>query len=158
MTGLLREEWKFSVLIVTDAMSMAGIAARYTSAEAAVKAIKAGADMIEKSPDIDAAIAGIKVALEKSEITEARINSSVERVLRAKAALGLPAKRVVDLAEVDRVISDPRFNEIAQRIADHSMTLVRDEQKLLPIDPKGRLLNITSTDEEDRADVKDFVD
>src|SRR5262245_7049731 len=158
MTGLLREELKFSGVIVTDALSMAGVAARYSPAEAAVKAVKAGADVIVKSPDIDSAIAGIRKGVAKGEITEARINDSVERVLRAKAALGLPAKRVVDLAEVDRVISDPRFNEIAQQIADHSMTLVRDEQKLLPIDPKGRLLNITFTDEEDRADVKDFVD
>src|SRR5262249_44454498 len=161
MTGLLRDELKFSGLIVTDAMSMAGIAARYTPAEAAVKAIKAGADMIEKSPDIDAAIAGIKGAVEKGEITEARINSSVERALRAKAALGLPVKRVVDLDQVDRVVSNPRFNETAQRIADQSITLVRDDQKLLPIDPKGpkgRLLNITFTDEEDRVIVNVFVD
>src|SRR5262249_54626582 len=101
MAGLLRRELMFGGVIVTDAMSMAGVAARYTPAEAAVKAIKAGADVIEKSPDIDAAIAGIKEGLAKGEITEARINASVERVLRAKAALGLPVKRVVDLAEVD---------------------------------------------------------
>ncbi|MGH9939076.1 MAG: hypothetical protein ACREAM_22785, partial [Blastocatellia bacterium] len=54
--------------------------------------------------------------------------------------------------------SNPRFNEIAQQIADRSITLVRDEQKRLPIDPKGRLLNITFTDEEDRAITKVFVD
>ncbi|MGH9935349.1 MAG: glycoside hydrolase family 3 protein, partial [Blastocatellia bacterium] len=158
MTGLLREELKFNGVIVTDAMSMAGVAARYTPAEAAVKAVRAGADVIEKSPDIDAAIAGIKEALAKGEITEARINASVERVLRAKAALGLHIKRQVDLGEVDRVVSNPRFNEIAQRIADHSITLARDERKLLPLDPKARLLNITFTDEEDRAITKVFVD
>jgi beta-N-acetylhexosaminidase len=139
-------------------MSMAGIAARYAPAQAAVNAIKAGADVIEKSPDIDAAIAGIKWAVATGEITEARINASVERVLRAKAALGLSVKRAVSLDDVDRVISNPGFNEIAQRIADHSITLVRDEQRRLPLDPKGRLLNITFTDEEDRAVVKVFVD
>ncbi len=158
MSGLLREELKFNGLIVTDAMSMAGVAARYTPAEAAVKAIKAGADMIEKSPDIDAAVAGIKQAVAKGEITEARINASVERILRAKAALGLRAKRAVDLNEVDRVVSSPKFDEIAQQIADRSITLARDERKLLPLDPKGRLLNITFTDEEDRAITKTFVD
>jgi beta-N-acetylhexosaminidase len=161
LTGILREELKFNGLIVTDAMSMAGVAARYTPAESAVKAIKAGADVILKSPDIDAAIAGIKEAVAKGEITEARINASVERVLRAKTALGLRAKRTVDLDEVDRVVSDPKFNEIAQQIADHSITLVRDEQKLLPLkfeSGKGRLLNVTFTDEDDRAITKPFVD
>ncbi len=161
LTGILREELKFNGLIVTDAMSMAGVAARYTPAESAVKAIKAGADMILKSPDIDAAIAGIKEAVAKGEITKTRINASVERVLRAKAALGLRTKRVVDLNEVDRAVSDPRFNEIAQQIADHSITLARDEQKLLPLkfeNGKGRLLNVTFTDEDDRAITRPFVD
>ncbi|MGH9769132.1 MAG: glycoside hydrolase family 3 protein [Blastocatellia bacterium] len=158
MTGLLREELKFNGVIVTDAMSMAGVAARYTPAEAAVRSLKAGADVIEKSPDIDAAIAGLKEAVAKGEITEARINASVERVLRAKAALGLHIKRAVDLDEVDRVVSNPRFDEIAQQIADHSITLVRDEHRLLPLDPKGRLLNVTFIDEEDRSITKVFVD
>ncbi|MBO0857932.1 MAG: hypothetical protein J2P21_05650 [Chloracidobacterium sp.] len=158
MTGLLREELKFNGLIITDALSMAGIAARYTPDEAAVNAIKAGADVIEKSPDIDAAIAGIKGAVARGEITEARIDASVERVLRAKAALGLNVNRMADLREVDRVVSNPRFNEIAQQIADRSITLVRDEQKRLPLDPKARLLNITFTDENDPSITKIFVD
>jgi beta-N-acetylhexosaminidase len=158
ITGLLREELRFNGLIVTDALSMAGIAARYTPAEAAVKAIKAGADVIEKSPDIDAAIAGIRGAVFRGEITEARIDASVERVLRAKAALGLNANRVVDLREVDRVMSNPRFNEISQQIADRSITLVRDEPRRLPLNPKGRLINITFTDEDDPAITKVFVD
>jgi beta-N-acetylhexosaminidase len=158
MTGLLREEMKFDGLIVTDALSMAGIAARYTPAQAAVRSLKAGADVITKSPDIDAAIAGIKEAVAKGEITEARIDASVERILRAKAALGLNVNRAVDLREVDRVMSNPRFNEIAQQIADRSITLVRDEQRRLPLDPNGRLLNITFTDEDDPAITKVFVD
>jgi beta-N-acetylhexosaminidase len=169
LTGLLREELKFNGVIVTDAMSMAGISARYTPAEAAVKAIKAGADVIEKSPDLDASIAGVKEAVAKGEISEARIDASVGRVLRAKAALGLPARRTVDFDEVDRVVSDPKFNETAQRIADHSITLARDEQKLLPLNfekggataaagRSGRVFNLTFTDEEDRAGVKTFVE
>jgi beta-N-acetylhexosaminidase len=161
LTGLLREEMKFEGLIVTDAMSMAGVAARYTPAESAVLAIKAGADIIEKSPDIDAAIAGIKEAVAKGEITEARIGASVERILHAKAALGLNARRTIDLDAVDRVVNDPKLTEIAAGIAEHSITLVRDEKKLLPLTfekGKGRLLNITFTDEEDRAITKPFVD
>ena len=158
MTGLLRQELKYDGLIVTDALSMAGVAARYTPAQAAVRSVRAGADVITKSPDIDAAIAGIRDAVAKGEITEARINASVERVLRAKAALGLSVKRAVDLREVDSVMSNPRFNEIAQQIADRSITLVRDEPGRLPLDPKARLLNVTFTDEEDRAITKVFVD
>ena len=158
ITGLLRQELKFDGLIVTDALSMAGVAARYTPAQSAVRSLRAGADVITKSPDIDAAIAGIKDAVAKGEITEARINASVERILRAKAALGLSVKRAVELREVDSVMSNPSFNETAQQIADRSITLVRDEPGRLPLDPKARLLNITFTDEEDREITKVFVD
>jgi beta-N-acetylhexosaminidase len=161
LTGMLREEMHFDGLIVTDAMSMAGVAARYDAAASAVQAVKAGADMILKSPDIDAAIRAIKQAVERGEIRPERINASVERILRAKAALGLSERRTVDLHEVDRVVSDPQFNLAAQEIADRSLTLVRDEKKLLPLrinqtgaetEARGaRLLNITFTDEDDRA-------
>lgn len=176
LTRLLREELRFNGVIVTDAMNMAGIAARYTPAEAAVKAIKAGADVIEKSPDIDAALAGLKQAVAKGEISETRINASVERVLRAKAALGLHVKRTVDLNEVDRVVSHPQFNQLAQQIAERSITLARDEQKILPLsfeknvqprapagagqetERKGRIFNLTFTDEEDRLITRTFVE
>lgn len=138
LTGILRNELKFGGLIVTDAMNMAGISARYEAATAALEAIKAGVDVIEKCPDIDAAIIGIKEAVTKKEITEDRINASVERILRAKAALGLIEERMVDLDKVDQVVSSPGCQILAQEIADHSITLVRDEKKLLPLKPSRR--------------------
>src|SRR5262249_35272874 len=134
LTGILREELKFNGIVVTDAMNMAALAARYTPAESAIRAIKAGADMIIKAPDLDVAIAGVEQAVATGEISEARLNASVERILRAKAALGLNARRTVDLNEVDRLVASAEFNNIAQQIADHSITPVRDEQKVLPLD------------------------
>lgn len=159
LTGLLREELKFNGVIITDAMNMAGISARYTSAEAAIKAIKAGADMIEKSPDIDSAIAGVKDAVAKGEITEMRINTSVERILRAKVSLGLNRQRLVDFNDVDRVVNDPKFLAVADQIAEHSITLARDEQKLLPLkSANSKIFNLTFTDEEERAITWPFIE
>ncbi len=158
LTGLLREELKFNGVIVTDAMNMAGISARYTASEAAIKTIKAGADMIEKSPDIDAAIAGIKEAVAKGDITEARINASVERILRAKVALGLNRQKLIDLNEVDRVVNDPKLLAIGDQIAEHAITLARDEQKLLPLRATAKIFNLTFTDEEDRSITRPFVE
>ncbi|MDX2030926.1 MAG: glycoside hydrolase family 3 N-terminal domain-containing protein [Blastocatellia bacterium] len=160
LTGILREELKFNGVVVTDAMVMAGVAARYTPAEAALQAIRAGADMVEKSPDIDAAIAGVKAAVAKGELPIARIDASVERILRAKALLGLPTKRTIDLNEVDRVVSNPAFLDTARQIAENAITLARDERKVLPLKAASapRLLNLTFTDEDDRAVTKPFVD
>jgi len=156
VTGVLRDELKFKGLVVTDAMEMAGVAARYDAATSAVQAVKAGADMILKPPDIDAAIRAIKQAVDRGDISEARINASVERILRAKAALGLNERRTVDLNEVDRLVSDPQFNAVAQEIANRSITLVRDERKSVPLG-KTQLLAITFTDDENRAVTQPFI-
>jgi len=157
LTGLLREELSFKGLIVTDALEMAGIAARYDPATSAVQAIRAGADMILKSPDTGASIHGIKQAVARGEISESRIDASVERILRAKAALGLFEKRSVDLNGVDSVVSDPEFVSIAQDIADRSITLVRDEQHSVPIGAR-KALTITFTDTENRILTRPFID
>ena len=157
LTGILRNELKFGGLVVTDAMNMAGISARYDAAAAALEAIKAGVDVIEKCPDIDAAIKGIKDAVAKKEITEDRINASVERILRAKAALGLIEERTVDLDKVDQIVSSPGCQIMAQDIADHSITLVRDEKKLLPLKSTGRILNVTFADDDGVFSSQTFV-
>lgn len=157
LTGILRDELKFGGLVVTDAMNMAGIAARYEAATAALEAIKAGVDVIEKCTDIDAAIKGIKEAVARKEITEERINASVERILRAKAALRLNEERTVDLDKVDQIVSSPGCQILAQEIADHSLTLVRDEKKLLPLKASARLLNITFADDDGVFTANTFV-
>jgi beta-N-acetylhexosaminidase len=162
LTGLLREELRFEGLVVTDAMNMAGIAARYTPGEAAVKAVLAGADVVIKPSDLDAAITGLREAVARGEISRARLDRSVERILRAKARLGLHRQRQIAVAEVDRVVNAPRFLETAQAIADRSLTLVRDERNDLETfrqriaswragGPPPKLFHLTYTDEEDRT-------
>lgn len=157
LTGILRDELKFGGLVVTDAMNMAGISARYDAATAALEAIKAGVDVIEKCPDIDAAIKGVKDAVARKEITEARIDASVTRILRAKAALGLHNERTVELDKVDQLVSSPGCQVVAQDIADHSITLVRDEKKLLPLKANARVLAITFADDDGVFNSQTFV-
>jgi beta-N-acetylhexosaminidase len=162
LTGLLREDLMFKGLIVTDAMDMAGVVVRYDAGASAVEAIKAGADMIleccgSTSPEADDAIRGIKQAVARGEISEARISASVERILRAKAALGLFENRTVDLNDVDRVVSDAKFNATAQEVGDRSITLVKDEYGYVPIGAR-KLLNISFTDDENRDFTRPFVE
>ena len=88
LTGVLRTEMKFGGVIFTDAMNMQGVAAHYPEGEAAVRAIKAGADIVLYPPSVEKAFTAIKRAVETNEITVARIDQSVRRVLAAKARLG----------------------------------------------------------------------
>ncbi len=157
LTGLLRDELTFKGLVVTDAMEMAGITAPYDPGTAAVLAVKAGPHLILKTPDLDTAAHAIKEAVDRGEIRESRLNASVERILRAKAALGLNERRTVDLDNVDRIVSDPQFNAVAQEIANRSITLVHDEKKSVPLG-KQSVLNITFTDDDDRTIARPFID
>lgn len=153
MTGLLREELRFKGIIVTDAMSMAGIASRYDAGTAAVLAVKAGVDVVVKSPDIDAAVSALKAAVEKREITMERVDQSVKRVLEAKVRLSLNQKRTIPLDLVDEHVSNNDARIVAQEIADKSITLLRDDARLLPLSEGAlsRILHLTITDEDDRA-------
>lgn len=87
LTVLLREQLGYDGIIITDAMGMGAIANAYTSAEAAVMAIRAGVDIILLPADFRAAYDGVLKAVEQGEITEDRINESVLRIVRLKLGL-----------------------------------------------------------------------
>lgn len=84
ITDLLREQMGYDGIVITDAMNMGAIAEEYSSAEAAVKALQAGADIILMPEDFDAAYQGILDAVKDGTLTEDRINESLIRVLKIK--------------------------------------------------------------------------
>jgi beta-N-acetylhexosaminidase len=138
ITGVLREELGFHGLVVTDAMEMQGLLAMFDSAEASVRAIEAGADVLLMPKRPEEAIRGVVAAVEKGRISRKRLDDSVNRVLAAKARLGLRAKKLVDLEAIADVVDSPEAAERAQEVADHAVTLVKDSKDSLPIrHPEG---------------------
>ena len=87
ITGLLREDLGYDGLIVTDALAMGAIANQYSSAEAAVRAITAGADLLLMPLDFGAAYQGMLDALANGTISQERLNESVLRIITAKLSL-----------------------------------------------------------------------
>jgi beta-N-acetylhexosaminidase len=133
LTGVLRGEMGFKGVIFTDAMNMRGIAAHYPEGEAAVRAIKAGADVILYPPNVEKAFTALRQAVESGDISEARIAESVRRILTAKATLGLDKGRIADINKLDRVLGSLEHQRTARRIIESAITLVRDERKVLPL-------------------------
>lgn len=88
-TELLREELGFEGVIITDSFQMNTITSPYSSAEAAVMAIEAGADIILMPDNFADALHGVLEAVEEGRLTEERIDESVERILNEKQKLGL---------------------------------------------------------------------
>lgn len=81
---VLRGELGFDGIVITDSMDMAAITDYYTSDEAAVKALQAGADMILMPEDFEVAYEGVLAALNDGTLTEERIDESLRRIYRVK--------------------------------------------------------------------------
>ncbi len=86
ITDILREELGFQGIIITDALDMSAITEYYTSEEASVMAIEAGADMLLMPDDFNAAYEAVLAAVEDGTISEERIDESLERIFRLKCA------------------------------------------------------------------------
>lgn len=87
--GLLRQRLGFDGVVISDALNMGGITSWGTSRQIAVRAIGAGVDLLLMPPQPVEALRGVLEAVQDGRLTEARINLSVERILRLKQTLGL---------------------------------------------------------------------
>ncbi len=153
MNGILRRDLGFDGLIVTDAMSMSGLTLYFTQEEASVRALEAGADLLLKPADPDAAFRGVREAVMKGRLKEQRIDESARRVLAAKYDLGLVSQRITPLDVIDRKVGGKESLELAREIAEHALTLVRDDDKLVPLNslkPEARIFNLAITNGDDR--------
>jgi beta-N-acetylhexosaminidase len=138
VAGLLRRDLGFQGLIYTDSMGMQGVTKLYGPGDAAVRAFLAGNDVILHSPDDGAAFAALRDAAKSGQISEARLNASVERILRAKAAAGLHKTRSVNLEAVSNIIGTRANAAIADEVSARSITLLKDARNQVPLRlPRG---------------------
>ncbi len=153
MGNILRNDLKFPGLIVTDALSMSGLTIYFTPEEAAVRALEAGADMLLKPADVDAAFRGVREAVKSGRITEARVEESVRKILAAKYDLGLAEQRLTPVDQIDRLVGSKDVLKLAAEISEHAVTLVRDDDKLVPLKdlkPETKIFNLAVTNGDDR--------
>lgn len=133
LTDLLRNQLGFQGLVITDALDMGGIAKGYSTGDAAVRALAAGADALLMPPDPDVALRAVVAAVEDGRLSRKRIQASVAKLLAAKERLGLDRKRLVDLESIADVLDSPEDQERAQEISDRAVTLVRNTGALVPL-------------------------
>ncbi|HEX9919305.1 MAG TPA: glycoside hydrolase family 3 N-terminal domain-containing protein, partial [Pyrinomonadaceae bacterium] len=151
--GTLRRDLGFDGLVVTDAMDMSGLTIYFTPGEAAVRAVVAGADMLLKPPDVDAAIRALREAVASGRLTEKRIEESARRLLAAKYDLGLVRQRIAPLENIDRIVSSDAALKLSDEIAERAITLVRDDARLLPagnLPPAEGIFILGITNEDNR--------
>ncbi|ABN51560.1 MAG TPA: glycoside hydrolase family 3 protein [Hungateiclostridium thermocellum] len=115
LSGLLRNELKHEKLIITDAMEMKAISNYWSSSKAAVMAFKAGADIILMPESFEEAYNGILKAVKDGEITEERLNQSLQRILALKFERNILANKESSV-DPEKVLGRQEHTDIVVKI------------------------------------------
>jgi len=139
LTGILRGELGYDGVVVTDSLGMEGVRTKYGDDRVPVLALKAGVDQLLNPPSLDVAWHAVLKAVQDGELTEARLDESILRILRLKAGLGLLDRPpYVTGAGVDRTVGTKAHLAAADRIAERTTTLLVNEDHILPLDRRDR--------------------
>lgn len=150
ITGLLRGELGYDGVVVTDALNMEGVRQGFGPARVPVLALLAGVDqlLVPKDGDMDVMYQAVLQAVRDGEISEERLDQSVERILRLKWDRGITGDEQVDVDRVDRTVGVRAHQAAAQRITDPTVTVLRntgaDGAAILPVAPTGRVNVVTA--------------
>lgn len=138
LSDILIDSLHFKGLVVTDGLDMRGITSKYSPGRAVVKALLAGADIMLMSPDTFTAINEVEAAVKNGEITEERINKSFRKILEWKQSFGLFDKdNQVDINSLDRIVNTKANNAVATNIAHESVTILKNDKNIVPINPNN---------------------
>ena len=115
-------------------------------ADVTQRAVIAGNDVLLMPTDVVIAIEAVVAGVRDGKFTEARINSSVRKLLIAKHQLGLDRQRFVDVEAVRNVVSDSTNLVPARLAAERAITLVRDSLNIVPfvnLAPAAKVVSLT---------------
>jgi beta-N-acetylhexosaminidase len=132
VTGLLQEKMGFKGLIFTDALNMRSVSKLYKDGELDALALAAGNDVLLFSEDVPTALTRIKEAVAAGKLNQADLDMRVKKILRAKYWAGLNHYHPVNPARLRDSLNQPEGRVLAQTIFEHAVTVVKNDDKLLP--------------------------
>jgi beta-N-acetylhexosaminidase len=137
LTGLMREEMGHEGVIITDAMNMNAIAEHFGAVDAAIRAVKAGTDIVLMPVGLEEVAEGLIDAVESDEIPEERIEESVGRILTLKVHRGIiksenPESMDDKIENAINVVGSEEHKAVEREAAEKSITLVKNDD-VLPI-------------------------
>ncbi len=133
LTGILREEWGFKGLIITDAMNMSGAKAYGEPVEIEALALKAGNDVVEFPKDVEQTIAGIKKAVDSGLLTQEEIDEKCRKVLAAKYWVGLNQLAKVSRYNLVEDLNNPQAELVKRKMIEASITLLENQNEIIPL-------------------------
>ena len=132
---ILRSKMQFDGVIITDAMDMGGIVKKYSDSYALIETIKAGSDIVIQNNQMKKSIDVVEGAVKDGILTEERINESALKVLKMKERLDLHKTNLITMDQTHNTIGSKSNFSTAEEIAKNSITLVKNENMLLPLQP-----------------------
>ena len=135
LTDVLRREWGFSGLVVSDYFGVEQMQTRHhvaaDKADAAAQALDAGVDLELPDPYGFSELVGL---VKSGRMAESMIDRSVARMLRAKFLAGLFETPYVDPDRAERVTNTPEHQALALEAARKSIVLLKNQGAVLPLD------------------------
>jgi beta-N-acetylhexosaminidase len=147
---LLQQQLGFDGLIFTDGLNMGGVAKYQTSEEIDLQALIAGNDVLLLSQDVPKAIELIKVALLEGRLSQASIDNSVMKVLKAKEWLKIESGDSVELKNLYEDLNQPKFECLNRQLSEASLTVIRNKGNRIPFKKiaKKRIVSLAFTDKQ----------
>ncbi|MCR8574350.1 glycoside hydrolase family 3 protein [Streptomyces sp. Isolate_219] len=133
LTGILRERLGYDGVVVTDSLGMEGVRVKYGDARVPVLALKAGVDQLLNPPDLSVAHGAVLTALREGELTERDLDTKLMRILLLKERRGLFKDPYTTHQAVDRAVGTRGHLAAADRIAERTTTLLRNDTGILPL-------------------------
>ena len=133
---ILRSQMKFDGVIITDAMDMGGIVKQYSDSYALIETIKAGSDIIIQNNQMKQSIDLVEKAVKNGTISEKRIDQSALKVLKMKERLKLHKNKIISMDDTHMNVGKKNNFDLASEIANRSITLVKNDDNILPLQPK----------------------
>ncbi|MCB0170574.1 MAG: glycoside hydrolase family 3 C-terminal domain-containing protein [Anaerolineae bacterium] len=136
LTHMLRDEWGFDGIVVSDYFAVNQLLEYHQiaadKADAAAMALDAGIDV--ELPSTDCYADALRQAVETGALAEATLDQAVSRVLRLKFMLGLFENPYVDAQKAQTVFDTPDQRQLAYEVAQKSIVLLKNQGDLLPLD------------------------
>lgn len=133
ITGLLKEKLGYKGLIITDALNMGAVANKYKPGELDALAFKAGNDIMLFSQGVSEGKKLIQKAIDNGEVPQSRVEESVKKILLTKYYLGLDKYNPKNPENINNDLNNDSHKLLVQNLYSNALTLLKDEQKLLPI-------------------------
>ena len=132
VTDLLKDKMGFKGLVFTDALNMRSVSKLYKDGELDALALAAGNDVLLFSEDVPAALTRIKEAVAVGHLNQADLDLRIKKILRAKYWAGLNHYRPANLATLHDSLNQASTRVLGQRIFEHAVTVVKNDDQLLP--------------------------